>query len=70
MRRIVEPPPTTQCDRCGSQLRLKRVETASSGLEMSSQIFACLRCGNERRCTTPQDHYAARPAAAHRLIYA
>ena len=29
MRTIVQPPPSTRCDLCGGELRLKLVESAS-----------------------------------------
>lgn len=64
MRRIVEPPPSSQCDGCGSQLKLKRVETNGACLALTKNIFACEKCGEERLFITQQDFYA--PASVSR----
>jgi hypothetical protein len=48
MRKTVEPPPSSQCDRCGGQLKLKRVDAAHVVLGLSSTIYVCGTCGTER----------------------
>ena len=32
MRTLVQPPPSSQCDLCGGELRLKKVELANANL--------------------------------------
>ena len=58
MRKIVEPPPSLQCDVCGGALKLKRVETKGTCLSLTRNIFACGKCGGERLFFTQQDFYA------------
>jgi transposase len=68
VRRIVEPPPSSLCDRCGGQLKLKRIDTANSVLGLNRQIFACAKCGNERLFVAQRDLYASQAAAEQRLM--
>jgi hypothetical protein len=68
VRRIVEPPPSSQCDRCGGQLKLHRIDTASSVPGLNRQIFACAKCGNERLFVAQQDLYTSRSASEQRMI--
>lgn len=51
MRTLVEPPPSSRCDRCGGELRLKQIESANRSLDLDSEIFVCIKCGHERSCT-------------------
>ena len=48
MRAITQPPPSSRCDQCGGELRLKMVETANRGLALAHEIFACANCGGEQ----------------------
>jgi hypothetical protein len=41
MRTLVQPPPSTQCDHCGGELRLKLVEPANRTLDLENEIFVC-----------------------------
>jgi hypothetical protein len=51
MRTLVEPPPSSHCDRCGGELRLKLIESANSDLDLDSEILVCIKCGREQSCT-------------------
>ena len=59
MRTLIQPPPTTRCDLCGGELRLKLIETANHTLDLDNQIFVCANCGRELSCVVDQDKYAA-----------
>ena len=48
MRKTVEPPPVSRCDRCGGQLTLKRTDAAHATLGLISNIYVCANCGQER----------------------
>ena len=45
MRTLVEPPPSSRCNKCGGELRLKLIESASHILDLDNQIFVCAKCG-------------------------
>jgi uncharacterized protein with PIN domain len=60
MRTLIQPPPSTHCDRCGGELRLKQVEQANRTLELENEIFVCAGCGREISFTVSHDRYAAR----------
>jgi hypothetical protein len=51
MRTLVEPPPSSRCDKCGGELRLKLIESASHILDLDNQIFVCAKCGGGQLCT-------------------
>jgi uncharacterized protein with PIN domain len=51
MRTLVEPPPSSRCDKCGGELRLKLIEPANRTLDLDNQIFVCTKCGGEQLCT-------------------
>ncbi len=55
MRSLVEPPPSSRCDRCGAELRLKLIELANRALDLDRQIFVCTKCGREQSCTVSHD---------------
>jgi rRNA maturation endonuclease Nob1 len=59
MRTLIEPPPSTHCDSCGGELRLKLVETANRTMDLENEIFVCERCGREISFITHHDKYAA-----------
>jgi hypothetical protein len=56
MRTLVEPPPSSRCDLCGAELRLKLIELANRALDLDRQIFVCAECGRERSCAVSQNH--------------
>jgi hypothetical protein len=56
MRTITNPPPSSRCDQCGGELRLKLIETADRGLDLVSEIFVCANCGREHSLTVSHDH--------------
>jgi len=62
MRTLLQPPPSTHCDHCGGELRLKLVETANRALDLENEIFACAICGREVSLTVARDKYAGQPA--------
>jgi hypothetical protein len=56
MRTMTQPPPSSQCDKCGGELRLKLIETAERGLDLENEIFVCADCGREQSLTVSHDH--------------
>jgi hypothetical protein len=58
MRTLVQPPPSTHCDLCGGELRLKLVEPANRTLDLENEIFVCANCGRELSCIVAHDKYA------------
>ena len=56
MRTLVEPPPSSRCDLCSGELRLKQIETANSALDLDNEIFVCIKCGREQACTVSHNH--------------
>ena len=58
MRTLVEPPPSSRCELCGGELRLKVIESANRTLDLDNEIFVCVKCGHERSCTMSHNHTA------------
>lgn len=58
MRTLVQPPPSTRCNRCSGELRLKRLELDHRPIESMKEIFACASCRNELSCVVTPDKYA------------
>jgi len=58
MRTLVQPPPSSRCELCGSELRLKQVESANPALDLDNEIFVCVKCGHEQGCTVSHNHHA------------
>ena len=56
MRPLVEPPPSSRCDLCGGELRLKHIESANRALDLDNEIFVCAKCGREQSCTVSHSH--------------
>ena len=56
MRTLVEPPPSTHCDLCGGELRLKLIESANRALDLDREIIVCVKCGREQSCTVSHNH--------------
>jgi hypothetical protein len=55
MRTMTQPPPSSQCDKCGGELRLKLIEAAERGLDLENEIFVCANCGREQSLTVSHD---------------
>jgi uncharacterized protein with PIN domain len=55
MRTITQPPPSSRCEQCGGELRLKRTETADRGLGLEYEIFVCANCGYEKSLVVNRD---------------
>jgi hypothetical protein len=64
MRTLVEPPPSSRCDLCGGELRLKQIESANSTLDLESEIFVCAKCGREQSYTVEHNHTMPHPKVA------
>jgi hypothetical protein len=58
MRTLVQPPPSSRCELCGGELRLKQVESANRTLDLESEIFVCVKCGHEQTCLVSHNHTA------------
>ena len=58
MRTLVQPPPSSHCDLCGGELRLKLVDSANRALDLENEIFVCAICGHELSCIVDHDKYA------------
>jgi hypothetical protein len=56
MRTMTQPPPSSQCRKCGGELRLKLIEAADRGLDLENEIFVCEKCGLEQSLTVSHDH--------------
>ena len=56
MRTLIEPPPSSRCDRCGGELRLKQIESANRTLDLDSEIFVCVKCDREQTCIVSHNH--------------
>jgi hypothetical protein len=64
MRTLVQPPPSSRCNHCGGELRLKQVELANRTLELDCEIFVCMKCGREKSYTVNHDRTIPDPKAA------
>ena len=58
MRTLVEPPPSSRCDLCGGELRLKQIESANRTLDLDNEIFVCVKFGHEQSYTVSHNHTA------------
>ena len=65
MRTLVQPPPSSHCDLCGGELRLKKIESANRTLELEDEILVCVTCGRERLYTVSHNYTVPNPKAAH-----
>ena len=57
MRTLIQPPPSSRCDLCGGELRLKLIEPANQTFDLENEIFVCANCGHEQSYTVAHDHY-------------
>jgi hypothetical protein len=48
MRILVEPPPSSCCEFCGGELRLKLIESANPAIGMDHELFVCVNCEREQ----------------------
>jgi hypothetical protein len=55
MRPITQPPPSSRCEYCGGELRLRLIEAANRGLDLEYEIFVCVNCGREKSLTVNHD---------------
>ena len=58
MRTLVQPPPSSHCDLCGGELRLKKVESVTRELDWEDEVLVCVNCGHELSCTVAHNHTA------------
>jgi len=58
MRTLVQPPPSSHCELCGGELRLKKVESANRELDLEDEMLVCVSCGHELSCIVPHNHTA------------
>ena len=56
MRTLVQPPPSSHCDLCGGELRLKKIVSADQTFDFEKEIFVCVNCGHEQSYTVPHNH--------------
>ena len=56
MRTMTKPPPSSHCDQCGGELRLKLIEAADRGLDLQYEILVCANCGREHSLTMSHDY--------------
>jgi uncharacterized protein with PIN domain len=55
MRVLVEPPPSSRCEFCGGELRLKLIESANPAIGLDNELFVCVYC--EREQLYPVSHH-------------
>jgi hypothetical protein len=48
LRPITTPPPSSHFEKCGGELRLKKIEVADGGPDLEYEIFVCANCGHEQ----------------------
>lgn len=58
MRTLVQPPPSSRCELCGGELRLKQTESANRTLDLDREILVCVKCGHEQSYTVSHSHTA------------
>ena len=61
MRTLVEPPPSSRCDLCGGELRLKLIEPANRELDLEDEILVCVNCGHEQSNIVKHNHNMPTP---------
>ena len=55
-RTLIEPPPSSHCDLCGGELRLKLIEPANRELDLEDEILVCVNCGREQAYIVKHNH--------------
>ena len=48
MRILVEPPPSSRCELCRGELRLKLIESAHPAIGLDIELFVCENCDREQ----------------------
>ena len=56
MRTVTQPPPSSRCDQCGGELRLKLIEPANRELDWEDEILVCASCGREQSYIVKHNH--------------
>jgi uncharacterized protein with PIN domain len=56
MRTLVDPPPSSRCDLCSGELRLKQIELANRSLDLENEIIVCIKCGREQSYTVSHNY--------------
>jgi hypothetical protein len=51
MRAMTQPQPSSCCEQCGGDLRLKLIAATDRGLALDYEIFVCANCGREQSLT-------------------
>lgn len=64
MRPITTPPPSSHCEKCGGELRLKKIELADGGLGLDYEILVCVNCGHEQSLTVSHERKPPHTKAA------
>jgi rRNA maturation endonuclease Nob1 len=64
MRTLVQPPPSSHCDQCGGELRLKRIKPGDKEFDLDREISVCANCGHEVSYIVPHNHTAPHTKAA------
>jgi uncharacterized protein with PIN domain len=64
MRTLIQPPPSSRCDLCSGELRLKLIEPANRTLDLENEIFVCAICGREQSYIVEHDHNMPHPKVA------
>ena len=64
MRPLTQPPPSSRCDLCGSELRFKLIEPADPTFDLEIQIFVCTNCGRELSYVVSHNRYMPHPKVA------
>jgi uncharacterized protein with PIN domain len=64
MRTLVEPPPSSRCDLCGGELRLKLIEPANRELDLEDEILVCVNCGHKQSNIVKHNHNMPHSKAA------
>jgi len=64
MRPLVQPPPSSRCDLCAGELRLKQIDCANRALELDCETFVCAKCGREQSYAVSHDRSIPDPKAA------
>lgn len=62
MRNLVDPLPSTHCERCGGELLFKRIETDDPAFDIDVQIFVCAKCGREHSRKLIHERYSPHTA--------
>jgi hypothetical protein len=48
MRKLTPPPFSAYCQKCGGELRLKKIEATNEDIDIDIEVFICAGCGNEQ----------------------